>query len=581
MKKRLIAVKALILALAAFTFVVSPSRTQATSSNDPLVPSWFTGTESTGRAAVAFQRDGPNDGEVLLKAGDAGRQVALKDDQVLVVSLPANPSTGYRWEIDGIDGARLRQVGKTEFRSSSPGLLGAPGEQVMRFQALKQGTARLGLVYRRPWEEKTAPARSFSVEVEGQGTFTGQTTTLATPTPTPAPELSSEPPASEVQSTSSLPSTYNWCDYGGCTPVKDQGLCGSCWAFATAGAAESAIKIQDGLDRDLAEQYLVSCNTDDWGCDGGWWAFHYYIDAIPPGEPDAGAVYERDFPYQASGVPCGSSHPHHEKLLSYAYVDHWGSVPAVADLKQAIYDHGPVAVGICSGFTDSPFHHYDGGVFDYDETACGGGVNHGVVLVGWDDSQEGGVWYLKNSWGTNWGEDGYMRIRYGYSNVGYGAAYVDYEGSVNPVEDVAVTGPISVSVYSEQTFTATVSPSQATLPIDYVWEASDLSPVTHSSDSTIDTASFSWSEPGYKTITVEATNDGGSASDSHTVMVCHPCDFDCDGDVDVADVDAVADRWRCQEGDACWDSQYDMDGDGIITSVDISKVVAHWDWSCP
>jgi inhibitor of cysteine peptidase len=443
MKKRLTVVKTLILVLFALGLVVSPLTVQADASDDPPVPSWFKGIGVSDKPVDTPRKDGPNDGEVLLRAEDAGRQVALKDDQVLVVSLQANPSTGYQWEIDEIDGKRMRQVGEAEFRPSSSGLLGAPGQQIMRFQALKKGKAKLGLVYRRPWERETSSVKSFSVEIEGQGTFTGKPLSPAVPIPTPAPEPSTELPASEVQSTAGLPSAFDWCDQGGCTPVQDQGYCGSCWAFATAGAVESAIKIGDGLGRDVSEQYLVSCNTAElnyeacydnskWGCNGGWWAFHYYIDAVPPGEPDAGAVYEADFPYQASDASCDGPYDHHEKLLSYAYVDHWGSVPSTTDLKQAIYDHGPVAVAICSGSPSSPFHQYTGGVFSYDETACGDGVNHAVVLTGWDDSD--GTWHLKNSWGTDWGENGYMRIKYGVSNVGYAAVYVDYEGSGSPYD---------------------------------------------------------------------------------------------------------------------------------------------------
>jgi len=190
---------------------------------------------------------------------------------------------------------------------------------------------------------------------------------------------------------------------------------------------ESNIKIQDGAVKDLSEQYLVSCNTDGWSCNGGWWAHDYHWNKIPPGESDVGAVYEADFPYVARDDPCGPPHTHHEKIDSWVYVGPEDGIPSVAAIKQAIYDHGPVSVAVCVG---SAFQNYSGGVFKTDEAAsCPWDANHAVVLVGWDDNQgTNGVWYLRNSWGSSWGESGYMRIEYGISNVGYSANYIAYSG---------------------------------------------------------------------------------------------------------------------------------------------------------
>ena len=108
------------------------------------------------------------------------------------------------------------------------------------------------------------------------------------------------------------------------------------------------------------------------------------------------------------------------------------SVPSVTAIKQAIATYGPISAAVCVG---SQFQSYTGGVFSTDESAsCGTSkVNHAIVLVGWDDNQ--GTWILRNSWGTWWGElaggttgseKGYMRIKYGISNVGYAANYVSY-----------------------------------------------------------------------------------------------------------------------------------------------------------
>jgi hypothetical protein len=97
------------------------------------------------------------------------------------------------------------------------------------------------------------------------------------------------------------------------------------------------------------------------------------------------------------------------------------SAPTPAQLKQAIYDHGPLNVTV---YVNTAFQAYHEGVFNACESQI---INHAVVLVGWDDNQgPEGVWILRNSWGTNWGEGGYMRIAYGCCRVGYAATYVNY-----------------------------------------------------------------------------------------------------------------------------------------------------------
>jgi C1A family cysteine protease/predicted secreted protein len=377
-------------------------------------------------AVAAPPLDDPDHGEVRLSAKDDSRQIELKEGQVLVISLESNPSTGYTWEIEEAKETILRQTGKTEFKPESgplgaPALLGAPGKQILRFEAVAAGQTTLRLVYRRPWEKGAKPAKAFSLQVQGVGLFTQPKSPA--PTPTAEPPLES-PVLPAEQPMLGLPAYYNWCDPGndGCTSVKDQGNCGSCWAFGTVGPLESNILIQDGLVKDLSEQYLVSCNTDGWGCNGGWWAHDYHLNKIPPGEPDAGAVYEADFPYQAANVSCNPPHAHHEKIVSWRYVGSEYGIPPVDDIKQAILDHSPVSAAVCVG---SAFQGYSGGIFQTNET-CTGYVNHAVVLVGWDDNQ--GVWYLRNSWGPSWGESGYMRIKYGTSKVGYAANYIIYSG---------------------------------------------------------------------------------------------------------------------------------------------------------
>jgi len=217
-----------------------------------------------------------------------------------------------------------------------------------------------------------------------------------------------------------LPDYFNWYDLGGCTPIKNQGNCGSCWAFGTVGPLESAILLSGGGEVDLSEQWLVSCNSDGWGCNGGWWAHDYHQWKTDPCG-DTGAVLESEFPYVAYNAPCNCPYPHDYLIDDWAFVGSEHGIPSVSAIKQAIYDHGPISVAVRA---DSAFQSYNGGIFNEHSS---GDVNHAVVLVGWDDNQgSDGIWFLRNSWGEGWGEDGYMRIEYGCSSVGYSACYIEY-----------------------------------------------------------------------------------------------------------------------------------------------------------
>lgn len=220
-----------------------------------------------------------------------------------------------------------------------------------------------------------------------------------------------------------LPDYFDWRDQDGCTPIKHQGTCGSCWAFATVGAFESDIRIKSGTTTDLSEQWLVSC-TDAGSCVEGYidLACNYLLcggNVDPCG--DSGAVLETDFPYEEADVSCDCPYGHPYCLDSWSFVG--SSYPTVEQIKQAIYDHGPVVVLMNS---NPAFQGYTGGVFNAcEDQTC----DHAVVLVGWDDNQgTDGVWFLRNSWGAGWGESGYARIEYDCSRVGAFALYVEWAG---------------------------------------------------------------------------------------------------------------------------------------------------------
>jgi len=159
----------------------------------------------------------------------------------------------------------------------------------------------------------------------------------------------------------SLPSSFDWRDEaGGLPPVKNQGSCGSCWAFATVGPLECNIKIEDGITVDLSEPYLVSCNTDGYGCNGGWWAHDYHQWKEGSKKDGVGAVMEDDFGYvgyDASCKPCD----HAYLIRDWGFVGSEHGVPSVDKIKQAIKNYGPVSVAV---HANTAMQVYTGGIFN-------------------------------------------------------------------------------------------------------------------------------------------------------------------------------------------------------------------------
>ena len=380
-----------------------------------------------GMSFAAPPTPGTGPQEIQVKDLNNGKAVDI-NGEVLVVHLESNPSTGYSWQVQGLDGRILRQLDGSEWAPDVAGMLGGSGTEALRFAAIGKGRATLHLVYARPWQVDRAPAKTFSLDVR----VAAPSANVSYPEPA-AKEPAAAAPDAVVPA--ALPTSYNWCDQGDCTPVRDQGNCGSCWAFASVGPFESNILIKDAAAKDLSEQWLVSCNTSGWSCSGGWWADDYFV--------SPGAVYESDFPYTATDAACGGPYTYHETIASWTYVGNSRSVPTTAAIKQAILDHGPVSAGVC---VNNTFKAYTGGVFS-PTTYCFT-INHGIVLVGWDDSV--GAWILRNSWGADWGEDGYMRIAYGKYYVGYAAAYVVYNGSLPPVPPAAPSGLGATAVSTSQ-----------------------------------------------------------------------------------------------------------------------------------
>jgi C1A family cysteine protease len=209
--------------------------------------------------------------------------------------------------------------------------------------------------------------------------------------------------------------SFDWRRANGVTKVGDQGACGSCWAFATHGAFEASDRIKNKRSIDTSEQATLDCNPHGYSCGGGWWVHQYLI--------DTGAARESAYPYTAVKGSCRSGVSHPYKAVAWGYVENSGSVPSVSKLKQYLCRYGPLAVAVR---VTGAFQAYTGGVFN---ERSSGSVNHGVTLIGWDDSKH--AWLIKNSWGTGWGSTcgygssrGYMWIDYNSNKIGYAASWV-------------------------------------------------------------------------------------------------------------------------------------------------------------
>ncbi len=210
----------------------------------------------------------------------------------------------------------------------------------------------------------------------------------------------------------SLPSAFDWRSNSGnwVTPVRDQGSCGSCWAFSALAQVEAWWNISNlkpGYDIDLSEQFLVSCSGAG-DCENGG-----LVSSALDFVRDTGVPSEKSLPYQArTNVPCSSAAA--DWAASAVTIPAWGYITGgeaqVENIKTALLYH-PVSASF-EVFAD--FYAYRSGVYEHVFGDAEGW--HAVLIVGWNDDER--CWIVKNSWGPEWGEQGYFRIRWGDSNFG-------------------------------------------------------------------------------------------------------------------------------------------------------------------
>ncbi|GLU04224.1 hypothetical protein SLE2022_213830 [Rubroshorea leprosula] len=215
----------------------------------------------------------------------------------------------------------------------------------------------------------------------------------------------------------SLPDSVDWRKKGAVVEVKDQGSCGSCWAFSTIAAVEGINKIVTGDLISLSEQELVDCDTTyNEGCNGGLmdYGFEFIIN-------NGGIDTEEDYPYVAADGRCDQ----YRKNAKVVTIDDYEDVPQNNEqaLQKAVANQ-PVSVAIEGG--GRAFQFYESGIFT---GRCGTALDHGVTAVGYGTENGKHYWIVKNSWGSSWGESGYIRMERNLAGTATGKCGIAMEAS--------------------------------------------------------------------------------------------------------------------------------------------------------
>ncbi|ACZ63497.1 cathepsin [Pieris rapae granulovirus Wuhan] len=199
-----------------------------------------------------------------------------------------------------------------------------------------------------------------------------------------------------------LPESFDWRDKHGVTPVKNQLECGSCWAFSAIANIESLYNIKHNKELDLSEQHLINCDSINNGCGGG--LMHWALETILQ---QGGIVSEKDEPYYGLDAVCKPKQFNVSISGCTRYV-----LKNENKLRELLIANGPISMAV--DIID--VIDYKEGITDICENM--NGLNHAVLLVGYGVHNNIPYWIMKNSWGEEWGEKGYLRVQRNINSCG-------------------------------------------------------------------------------------------------------------------------------------------------------------------